>query len=101
MLQPPESIAETLRVNATLTSLNLSKNSIGDHGAKSLSEALKVNVSLNNLNLSVNSIGAAGAESVADALKRNATLTLLDYQSTLLVIVEPNHLLRLLRPMPP
>ncbi|XP_022809551.1 NACHT, LRR and PYD domains-containing protein 3-like [Stylophora pistillata] len=76
-----DSIAETIRVNATLTHLLLSGNNIGDRGAKKVSEALKVNVSLKDLNLSYNCIFAAGADSIAETLKSNATVTDLDLTS--------------------
>jgi Ran GTPase-activating protein (RanGAP) involved in mRNA processing and transport len=67
-------IAVELRVNTTLTSLDLFTNSIGPAGAASLAEALGVNTALKGLNLGENSIGAAGAASLADALKVNSTL---------------------------
>ena len=67
-----------LRVNTSLTSLHLGKNSIGDKGASSLSEALRVNTSLTTLNLSCNSIGDEGASSLSEALRVNTSLTSLD-----------------------
>jgi hypothetical protein len=41
-----KAIAEALKVNAVLTTLNLGYNSIGDEGAKAIAEALKVNAVL-------------------------------------------------------
>jgi Ran GTPase-activating protein (RanGAP) involved in mRNA processing and transport len=67
-------IAVELRVNTTLTSLDLGNNSIGDVGAASLAEALGYNTALKELNLGDNSIGTAGAASLAEALKVNSTL---------------------------
>jgi hypothetical protein len=70
-------IAAELRVNRTLTELNIWNNSIGAAGAASLAEALGVNTTLTELNLDNNSIGAAGAASLAEALRVNTTLTVL------------------------
>ena len=70
-----------LRVNTSLTSLNLSHNSIHAERAHSLSEALKVNTSLNSLNLDHNSIGAEGANFLSEALRVNTSLTSLDLSS--------------------
>ena len=39
-------LAEALKVDASLTTLNLTSNSIGDDGARQLAKALKVNASL-------------------------------------------------------
>ena len=72
------SLSEALRVNTSLTSLNLAHNSIGDEGASSLSEALRVNTSLTSLYLSDNSIGVEGASSLSEALRVNTSLTSLD-----------------------
>ena len=67
-----------LKVNTSLTSLNLDGNSIGDEGANSLSEALRVNTSLTSLDLRDNSIGDEGAHSLSEALRVNTSLTSLD-----------------------
>ena len=72
------SLTEALRVNTSLTSLHLSCNSIGDEGASSLSKALRVNTSLTSLDLSQNSIGDEGASSLSKALRVNTSLTSLD-----------------------
>ena len=69
------SLSQALKVNSTLTNLNLGWNSIGDEGAHSLSQALKVNSTLTNFNLDLNSIGDEGAHSLSQALKVNSTLT--------------------------
>ena len=72
------SLARALRVNTSLSSLDLSRNSIGDEGASSLAEALKVNTSVSSLNLGNNSIGDEGANSLAQALRVNASLSSLN-----------------------
>ncbi|KAL9976673.1 hypothetical protein ACROYT_G013999 [Oculina patagonica] len=69
------SLAEVLKVNTTLTSLGVSENSIGPRGAKSIFEALVHNATLTNLNVSNNNIGEGGAYSLFTALEHNATLT--------------------------
>jgi len=69
---------ESLKVNSTLTKLNLSKNEIGVDGAESIAESLKVNSALNSLDLHDNKIGDQGAKFIADSLKINTTLTCLN-----------------------
>ena len=71
-------LAECLRVNATLTSLNLRLNYIGHDGARQLAESLRVNATLTSHDLSNNRIGDAGARQLAESLRVNATLTNLD-----------------------
>ena len=72
------SISEAMEVNTTLTQLNLWRNHVGAAGAASLAEAMKVNTTLTQLNLYHNNIGAAGAASLAEAMKVNTTLTQLN-----------------------
>ena len=72
------SLSQALRVNTSLTSLDLSDNSIGDEGANSLSQALRVNTSLTSLDLSINSIGDEGANFLSQALRVNTSLTSLN-----------------------
>ncbi|KAG0378852.1 hypothetical protein BGX24_002642, partial [Mortierella sp. AD032] len=73
-----EMLAETLKTNSTLTTLNLRSNSIGEYGAMALAEALKTNSALTTLELIGNSIGGNGAVALAEALKTNSTLTTLE-----------------------
>ncbi|KAL1520434.1 hypothetical protein AB1Y20_022017 [Prymnesium parvum] len=68
-------IAEALKTNATLTSLDLAANDIGAEGAAHIAEALKTNTTLTSLHLYGNKIEAEGAAHIAEALKTNATLT--------------------------
>ena len=78
-------IAEALKLNGSLTSLDISSNNLcgldwrGDgtytaEGIMAIAEALKVNGSLTSLNVSHNMIGAEGAEAIAEALKCNGSL---------------------------
>ncbi|KAG0014464.1 hypothetical protein BGZ82_001746 [Podila clonocystis] len=72
-----QALAEALKTNSTLTTLNLSSNAIGENGAQALAEALKTNSTLTTLDLGFNAIGENGAQALAEALKTNATLTTL------------------------
>ena len=69
------SIAEAIKVNKTLTDLNLFGNGISDAGVSSIAEAIKVNKTLTDLNLSDNGVSDAGATSIAEAIEVNKTLT--------------------------
>ena len=71
-------IAEAIKVNKTLTNLNLRNNGIGDAGATCIAEAIKVNKTQTNLDLRSNGISDAGATCIAEAIKINKTLTFLD-----------------------
>jgi hypothetical protein len=51
------------------------RNNIGDEGAKAIAEALKVNVVVTTVDLGDNSIRVEGAIAIAEALKVNAVLT--------------------------
>ena len=46
-----------MKVNTSLTEIDLQNNKIGDEGAKAIGEALKVNTSLTKIDLRVNKIG--------------------------------------------
>ena len=72
------SLASALRINTSLSSLDLSRNSIGDEGANSLAEALRVNTSVSSLNLGNNSIGDEAANSLAETVRVNASLSSLN-----------------------
>jgi hypothetical protein len=71
-------LSEALKANTSLTSLNLGSNTIDDEGAMALAEALKVNARLTTLILCDNAIITAGARHLAEALKVNTSLTTLD-----------------------
>ncbi|CAO3564071.1 unnamed protein product [Mortierella alpina] len=72
-----QALSEALKTNSTLTSLSFCSNSIGDKGAQALSEALKTNSTLTSLSFYSNSIGDKGAQALSEALKTNSTLTTL------------------------
>ena len=58
--------------------LSLYDNGIGPEGAAAISEALKVNGSLTSLDVSENTIKNEGAVAIGEALKINGSLTSLD-----------------------
>jgi hypothetical protein len=80
-------IANALRVNGGLTSINLSGNKLcgvwtdncgGQHGTytaegiTAIANALRVNGGLKTLNLSINKIGGEGEASIRDAVQEKA-----------------------------
>ena len=86
-----------LRVNTSLSSLNLRCNSIDVEGASSLSEALRVNTSVTSLDLPMNSIGAEGANFLSEALRVNTSLTSLDLGNNYICAEGANFLSEALR----
>jgi Ran GTPase-activating protein (RanGAP) involved in mRNA processing and transport len=77
-MQEPFALAEALKVNTALTTLDLSGCSIGSNGVMAIAKALKVNTSLTTLRLIWNVVGADGAEAMLEALTVNNVLTTLD-----------------------
>ena len=76
-----ESIRRLSRNDATLATLDLRSNKVGDIGARLLAEALAINSTLTTLDLYKNQVGAAGAGRLAEALAVNSTLTILNLYS--------------------
>ncbi len=60
-------LSDALKVNASLTNLDLELNEIGSEGAIALSEALNVNASIKKVNVRSNSIGKEGGQALVDA----------------------------------
>ncbi|CAF0974316.1 unnamed protein product [Didymodactylos carnosus] len=83
-----EALGEALKVNKTLTNLNLQLNEISVRGAEALAEALKVNKTLTTLDLGWNQISDEGGQALAEALKLNKTLTTLHLQSNQISVRE-------------
>eukprot|EP00300_Choanocystis_sp_HF-7_P021121 c20738_g3_i4.p1 GENE.c20738_g3_i4~~c20738_g3_i4.p1 ORF type:complete len:251 (+),score=62.65 c20738_g3_i4:317-1069(+) len=54
-------LADVLRVNSTITKINLSNNDIGETGTRALFAALCANTTLTSLNVSNNTLGHSGA----------------------------------------
>ena len=71
-----EATERLARNDLTLLTLNLSGYGVrfGDHGAEAIAEALRKNSTLVTLDLRSNEIGLAGAQVIADALRKNSTL---------------------------
>eukprot|EP00808_Paulinella_micropora_P020740 g14005.t1 len=67
-------LAEFLKDNHTLTSLDLYDNAIGDGGAKAIGDGLKVNASVTYVSLNRNQIGDAGAVAISKSVEVNQTL---------------------------
>ena len=76
--QLEEAIRRLSRNDATLTTLDLLSNDVGDEGAGRLAAALATNSILITLDLSSNQVGDEGAARLAEALAINSTLTTLD-----------------------
>ena len=66
-------LAEAIRLNGTLTHLNLSRNDISDLGTEVICKALQSNHVMTHLILHGNTIGNSGAVALAEALKSPAT----------------------------
>jgi len=67
-------IAEELKTNKTVHSLNLSQNRLSNEGAIAIAELLEVNKTINKMSLSSNDISSDGAARLARALTINQTL---------------------------
>ncbi|CAE7340284.1 NLRC3 [Symbiodinium sp. CCMP2456] len=80
IVEQVEAIAEALKTNSTLTSINLAWYFIGEGGAKAICEALKCNSTLTSINLEHNDINAEGGKAIGQALKTNSTLTSINLQ---------------------
>jgi len=53
-------MAEVLRVNSTLTSLDLKNNCLEEGGRQAIAEALRVNSTLTSIDLDNNYVGEGG-----------------------------------------
>jgi hypothetical protein len=71
-------LADALKENMSLTTIDLASNGIGDQGASVLADALTVNTSVTSINLDSNTIGNQGATALADALQVNTSVTYMD-----------------------
>jgi hypothetical protein len=70
-----QALADGLRVNRTLTYLDLGSNYIDDHGGVALGDALASGTALRYLNLVHNNIGPLAAAALGRALASNCSLT--------------------------
>lgn len=76
-----EAIGEMLKVNTTLTKLDLSWNAVRLESAIALAESLEVNTTLKTLLLAYNSFGDIPSQVLGRTLKVNKGLTELDIES--------------------
>ncbi|CAF4496338.1 unnamed protein product, partial [Didymodactylos carnosus] len=70
-----KAVAEALKMNRILTSLDIGTSSISEEGATAVAKGLKMNRILTSLDIGTNSISKEGATAVAKGLKMNSTLT--------------------------
>jgi hypothetical protein len=76
-------LAETLRLNNTVTSLDLGNNnnlrlrgnSLREGGGRALTETLRLNTTVTSLDLSENFLGEGGGRALAETLRLNTTVT--------------------------
>ena len=76
------SIAEAIKVNKTLTNLNLCSSAVNKTLTNLNLCSSAVNKTLTNLDLSDNGMSEAGATSIAEEIKVNKTLTNLNFCTT-------------------
>nr|XP_029136167.1 F-actin-uncapping protein LRRC16A-like isoform X1 [Labrus bergylta] len=67
-------VLNALGSNASLTTLDISGNSMGDMGAKMLAKALQINTKLRTIVWDRNSVSPQGLQDVAAALEKNYTI---------------------------
>uniref|UniRef100_A0A6B2LEI3 Uncharacterized protein n=1 Tax=Arcella intermedia TaxID=1963864 RepID=A0A6B2LEI3_9EUKA len=70
---PP--IVEVLKSNTTLTAIDLSGNMLTHKGTTMIAEGLKLNSTLKQLALKKTSVGVEGATAILESLQSNTTLT--------------------------
>ncbi|CAF2648900.1 unnamed protein product [Rotaria sp. Silwood2] len=75
-------ISNALFTNHSLRCLNLRRNKITSEGCKAISEMLKSNRTLEDLNICRNKLGDEGISSICEALLVNETLSRLDIYQT-------------------
>ncbi|MGB4192307.1 MAG: hypothetical protein WBJ81_07205 [Rickettsiales bacterium] len=71
-------LLKALEINGSITSLDLHNNNISDRGAKAIAQALKVHKSITHLNLGSNKISDEGAKAIAETLKVNKSINSLN-----------------------
>eukprot|EP00961_Rhodomonas_salina_P262700 3549866-Rhodomonas_salina.3 len=81
-----EALADVIKVNTVLTSLDLYHNDIGPRGSGALARALRKNRSINTINLGMNNIGDEGAEEFMETVRtfgagHNTSLTSLKLEN--------------------
>jgi hypothetical protein len=67
-------LADALKSNLTIGHVDLRNNRINNVGAKHIAEMLKANTTITHLDLSWNDLGVDGGMALLDGMKRNSTL---------------------------
>lgn len=74
-------VAECLKANDQVRSLNLAENSLGDEGCAAMADVLGANTTLTSLSLASNGIGLLGAQALAGSLRTSGSLVELSLRS--------------------
>ena len=74
-------LSSGIKASSTLTNLDIQDNDIGDTGAKAIAYSLIQNTSLKKLCMNRNVIGCCGATEIGIALTKNSTLQRIDIDS--------------------
>jgi len=70
-----EELAEGLKTNTYISTVNLEKRGVTDKGAGFIAEVLKVNSTITKIDLGYNNITGAGMKIIADSFKVNTVVT--------------------------
>jgi hypothetical protein len=71
-------LAETLRLNTTLSTLDLENNGLGEGGRQSLAETMSLNTTLTVINLLSDHLREGGGRTLAETLLLNTFVTSLE-----------------------
>ncbi|KAL0239384.1 hypothetical protein GEMRC1_009492 [Eukaryota sp. GEM-RC1] len=69
-------LIELLKVNTTVTNIDLNGIHVRTECVRALAEVLKVNTTITSIDLSMNSVGDAGDRALAEALKVNSIVNI-------------------------
>lgn len=71
-------LAQALKINDSITILNIAANNFYSDGGRYLGGALKENTTLTEINIKLNEIGEKGIASIKEGLDKNITLIKID-----------------------
>ncbi|CAE7246122.1 Nlrc3 [Symbiodinium sp. CCMP2592] len=80
-----KALADMLKANATVSTLNLGFNGIGAESLEALAAAVATNGTLTTIDLRGNDIGSEGCKALGQALKTNDTLTTIDLRQNIIL----------------
>ncbi|RDD47784.1 Glutamate-rich protein 3 [Trichoplax sp. H2] len=69
-----KAIADSLKVNSTITTLSLDYNRLGDEGAAIIADGIKHNKSISSIDLDSNHIGDEGGRHLLEAVRENSRI---------------------------